>query len=185
MIHNRKRRVIGPRVIGPPPAEDNRGATPERLRHAGRFVERGNLGRGRTGLVTMHDTPIERALARKVISQAQYTAAIKYRHHWYRAGLASPLSSVELNRIFATDMTNYSGMAKTEAQVFHRQRYREAVQHIGMTGAAVVEQVVCQEISLEQAGYKLGWGGKSQAIAAATERMKAALDRLVELWGVG
>src|SRR5262245_7723083 len=99
--------------------------------------------------------------------------------------LASPYSTVELNRIFASDLTNFSGMAKTEAQVFHRQRYREAVQHIGMIGAAVVEQVACQEISLEQAGYKLGWGSKPQAIAAATERMKAALDRLVELWGVG
>jgi hypothetical protein len=82
-------------------------------------------------------------------------------------------------------MTSFSGMARTEAQVFHRQRYREAVQHIGMIGASVVEQVACQEISLEQAGYKLGWGSKPQAIAAATERMKAALDRLVELWGVG
>jgi hypothetical protein len=174
-------------VIQPPPAEDNRGPTAERLRHARGLVERGNpgKGKGRTGVVTMRDAPIERALARKIINQAQYTAAIKYRHHWYHAGLASPLSSVELNRIFAADPTNYSVMPKSEAQVFHRQRYREAVQHIGITGAAVVEQVVCQEISLEQAGYKLGWVAKPQAIAAATERMKAALDRLVELWGIG
>jgi hypothetical protein len=185
MVQVVRRSLPRRRVIEPQPAEDTRGATAERLRHAEGFVERGNPGRGRSGLVTMRDAPIERALARKIISQAQYTAAVKYRHHWYRAGLASPLSSVELNRIFASDLTNFSGMAKTEAQVFHRQRYREAVQQIGMIGAAVVEQVVCQEVSLEQAGYKLGWGSKPQAIAAATERMKAALDQLVELWGVG
>lgn len=185
MVRLRKRPVFRPRVIESPSADDTRGATPERIRHAQGFVEKGNLGKGRTSIVTMRDAPIERALARGIISQAQYTAAVKYRHHWYRAGLASPLSSVELNRIFATDLTNFSGMAKSEAQVFHRQRYREAVQHIGMTGAAVVEQVACQEIPLEQAGYRLGWGSKPQAIAAATERMKAALDRLVELWGVG
>jgi hypothetical protein len=107
------------------------------MQHAQGFVERGNLGRGRTGVITLRDSPIERARSRNVISQAQYTAALKYRHHWYRAGLASPLSSVELNRIFATDMTSFSGMARTEAQVFHRQRYREAVQHIGMIGASV------------------------------------------------
>src|SRR5262249_37271096 len=136
------------------------------------------------GVVTMGDSPIERALARKNMSEPQYTAALKYRHHWYRAGLASPLSSVELNRIFARDLTNFSGMAKTETQVFHRQRYREAVQHVGMIGAAVVEQGVWPEISLEQGAHKVGGGTKAQAIAAATERMKAALDRLVELWGV-
>jgi len=184
MSRHRTRTVFRPRVIKSAPADDTRGPTPERLRRAQGFVERGNLGRGRTGVVTMRDSPIERALARKIVSEPQYTAALKYRHHWYRAGLASPLSSVEFNRIFACDLTNFSGMAKTETQVFHRQRYREAVQHIGMIGAAVVEQVVCQEISLEQAGYKLGWGTKAQAIAAATERMKAALDRLVDLWGV-
>ena len=185
MTRLRKRSAFRPRVIEPPSPDDTRGPTPERIRRAQGFVERGNLGRGRTGVVTVRDSPIERARSRNVISQAQYTAALKYRHHWYRAGLASPLSSVELNRIFATDMTSFSGMARTEAQVFHRQRYREAVQHIGMIGASVVEQVACQEVSLEQAGYKLGWGSKPQAIAAATERMKSALDRLVELWGVG
>lgn len=185
MTRPRRRPVFRPRVIEPPAADDTRGVTAERMRHAQGFIDRGNLGRGRTGVITMRDAPIERALARNVISQTQYTAAVKYRHHWYRAGLASPLSSVELNRVFAIDMTSFSGMARTEAQAFHRQRYREAVQHVGMIDAAVVEQVVCQEISLEQAGYKLGWSSKPQAIAAATERMKAALDRLVELWGVG
>jgi hypothetical protein len=133
-----KRSAFRPRVIQPPSPDDTRGPTPERMRQAQGFVERGNLGRGRTGVVTLRDSPIERARSRNVISQAQYTAALKYRHHWYRAGLASQLSSVELNRIFATDMTSFSGMARTEAQVFHRQRYREAVQHIGMIGASVV-----------------------------------------------
>jgi hypothetical protein len=85
-----------PRMIQPPSPDDTRGPTLERVRHAQGFVERGNLGRGRTGVVTLRDSPIERARARNVISQAQYTAALKYRHHWYRAGLATPLSSVEL-----------------------------------------------------------------------------------------
>jgi hypothetical protein len=96
MTRLHKRSVFRPRLIQPPSPDDTRGATPERVRHAQGFVERGNLGRGRTGIVTMRDSPIERARARNVINQAQYTAAAKYRHHWYRAGLASPLSSVEL-----------------------------------------------------------------------------------------
>src|SRR5215831_16125860 len=112
MTRLRKQSAFRPRVIQPPSPDDARGPTPERMRHAQGFVERGNFGRGR---VTLRDSPIERARARNVISQAQYTAALKYRHHWYRAGLASPLSSVELNRIFAADMTSFSGMARTEA----------------------------------------------------------------------
>ena len=90
MTRLRKRSAFRPRVIQPQSPDDTRGPTPERVRLAQGFVERGNLGRGRTGVVTLRDSPIERALARSVISQAQYTAAVKYRHHWYRAGLASP-----------------------------------------------------------------------------------------------
>jgi hypothetical protein len=150
MTRLHKRSAFRPRVIQPPSTDDTRGPTPERVRLAQGFVERGNLGRGRTGVVTLRDSPIERARARNVISQAQYTAALKYRHHWYRAGLASSLSSVELNRIFATDMTSFSGMARTEAQVFHRQRYREAVQHIGMVGASVEGEALQAEARLAE-----------------------------------
>src|SRR5262245_26972806 len=118
MTRLRKRSAFRPRVIQPSSPDDARGPTPERMRHAQGFVERGNLGRGRTGVVTLRDSPIERARARNVISQAQYTAALKYRHHWYRAGLASPLSSVELNRIFATDMTGFTGCGWSDGDRF-------------------------------------------------------------------
>src|SRR5262247_1823432 len=100
--------------------------TPERIRRAGADFERGD-----TGQITMRDSPLERALARKVITQEQYAAGQKYRHHWYHAGLADSLVSVDLNRVFATDLGGFSGMAKSEQQVFHRQRYREATQAAG------------------------------------------------------
>jgi hypothetical protein len=44
---------------------------------------------------------------------------------------------------------------------------------------------VCREIALEQVGYALGWSSRPQAYAAALERMKAALDELCKLWGIG
>ena len=50
MTRLRKRSAFRPRVIQPPPPDDTRGPTPERMRHAQGFVERGNLGRGRTGV---------------------------------------------------------------------------------------------------------------------------------------
>src|SRR5262245_25699810 len=104
--------------------------TPERMRRAGADFERGD-----TGQITMRDSPLERALARNVITQEQYATGQKYRHHWYHAGLNDPIGSIDLARISGTDLGAFSGMAKTENQLFHRQRYREAVQAIGKIGS--------------------------------------------------
>lgn len=154
--------------------------TPERMRRAGADFERGD-----TGQITMRDSPLERALARSVITQEQYAAGQKYRHHWYHAGLAGYLGAVDLNRVLGIDLGAYAGMAKTENQVFHRQRYREAVQAAGKIGSHVLEWAVCREVALEQVGQALGWSSRPQAYAAALERMKAALDELCQLWGIG
>jgi hypothetical protein len=153
--------------------------TPERLRHAG-----GDFERGESGQITMRDSPLERALARKVITAEQYTAGQKFRHHWFHAGLSGHLRSIELDRIFAVDLGSFSGMAKTEVETFHRQRYREAVQAIGKIGSHVLEASVCRELPLDRIGYSLGWSSRPQAYAAAAERMKLALDQLCKLWDI-
>jgi len=163
-----------------PPVEHRALPTPERVRRAGKDFERGD-----TGQITMRDSPLERAFARKVVTQEQYAAGQKYRHHWYHAGLADSLVSVDLNRVFATDLGGFSGMAKSEQQVFHRQRYREATQAAGKIGSHVLDWAVCREVVLEQVGYSLGWSSRAQAYAAAVERLKAALDELCKLWGIG
>jgi hypothetical protein len=54
MTRLRKRSAFRPRVIQPPSPDDTRGPTPERMRRAQGFVERGNLGRGRTGIITTY-----------------------------------------------------------------------------------------------------------------------------------
>ena len=161
------------------PLEERAQPTPERLRRAG-----GDFERGDTGRITMRDNPLERAFARRVISREQYSAAQKYRHHWYHAGLSDPLQSLDLNRIFATDLGGFSGMPHSENQLFHRQRYREAVQAIGKIGSHVLDWAVCRDIELAEFGYALGWSSRAQAYAAAVERMKMALDGLCKLWGI-
>jgi Domain of unknown function (DUF6456) len=154
--------------------------TAERMRRAGADFERGD-----TGQITMRDSPLERLLARNVVSPEQYSAGQKYRHHWYHAGLSDPLESLDLSRVFASDLGGYSRMPKTENQVFHRQRYREAVTAVGKIGSHVLDWAVCREVELEQVGNSLGWGTRAQAYAAAVERIKAALDELCRLWGIG
>jgi uncharacterized protein DUF6456 len=154
--------------------------TPERKRRAGADMERGD-----TGQITMRDSPLERALTRNVISQEQYSAGQKYRHHWFHAGLAGHLSTIDLSGIFKTDLDAFTGMAQSELQYFHRQRYREAAAAVGKIGLHVLDWAVCRETALEHVGYTLGWSSRAQAYAAAAERMKTALDELCRLWGIG
>ncbi len=163
-----------------PPVEHRAVPTPERIRRAG-----SDFTRGDTGQITMRDSPLERAFTRSLITREQYSVAQKYRHHWYHAGLSDSLQSVNINRLFATDVGGFTGMAKTERQVFHRQRYREAIQAVGKIGSHVLDWVVCRDTRFEQVGYTLGWSSRPQAYAAAVERMKTALDQLRSLWEIG
>jgi hypothetical protein len=149
------------------------------MRRAGTDFELGD-----TGQITMRDSPLERARARKLITDQQYLVGQKYRHHWYHAGLSDGLRSIDVDRIFAVDFGSFSGMAKTEGQVFHRQRYRDATQAAGKIGSHVLDWAVCREAPLDQVGYTLGWSSRPQAYAAAVERMKMALDELCKLWGL-
>jgi hypothetical protein len=176
-----KRRGAHARRMRPQlPAKKAGRPTDQRVRQAGNDFTRGDSGQ-----ITMRDSPLERALARKVVTPEQYAAGQKYRHHWYHAGLCDPLSSIDLGRVFAGDLGSFSGMARTENQVFHRERYREAAAVVGKIGSHVVEWAVCREIALDQVGYTLGWSSRAQAYAAAAERMKEALDQLCRLWGIG
>lgn len=158
--------------------------TQERLARAEGHVEIGDDAQG-TRIYTLRDSPLERLSARGGIDPKEYSALMKFKQHWYHAGLQPSVGGVDLARVFASDPGSYSGMAKTERQVFHRQRYREAVQHIGLRAALVVERVVCAEQTLEVAGLALNWRTPAQARAAATELLRDAGYRLAQLWGIG
>ena len=173
MIVRRRFRVAARREEKAP------GPTAERLRRAGQ-----DFDRGETGQVTLRDSPLERARRREVITSQQFNAGVKFRHHWYHAGLSESIGSIDLNRIFARDLTAYSGMARTEAQVFHRQRYREACRTLGLKREYVLSWAICREETLEKIGTALGWNNRPQAIAAATELLRDGLDALALLWGV-
>lgn len=156
------------------------GPTKERMGKAQGYVDRGD-----TGAVTMRDSPIERALAQENILRDEHTAATKWYHHWYHAGLASHLGSADLMRVFGGE-SGFSGMAKTESQAFHRQRYREAVQIVGLLGSRVLEWVICEERSFESAGRELlGWNNRPQATAAAIASTRVWLRMLCKEWGIG
>lgn len=160
------------------------GPTMERLAKAeGHFT----VGDDKQGIRKHHmrDNPLDRALKKGLLSGAEHSALQKYRHHWFHAGQAPHIGSVDLNRIFSAEPGSVAGMPKTESQVFHRQRWREAQHLLGLRASAVVDMFACQEQTLEHCGQSLGWASKPQSIAGASEIVKDAGYRLAKLWGIG
>jgi hypothetical protein len=159
---------------------DERGPTPERvLKTQGEFV----TGKGRK-TITVRDAPIERMLARDVITEKQYNGLTKYRIHWYHAGIAGNMGAINMDGVRSTNLGAF-GLGNTDRQVFHLQQYQRGVTALGLRRSSVVEAVVCLESeSLEAAGRRLSWGNKAQAIAAATEVLRGAADDLCDIWGL-
>lgn len=159
-------------------------STSERLAKADGFIDVGDDKQG-ARIYTFKDSPIERMFARKAIDPIEYTALQRYKHHWYHGGLLPAVGSVDLNRVFASDTSNMSGMAKSERQAHHRQQYREARELVGHRVGIVVDNVVCAEWTLEIAGYSIGYNSPYRARRAASEVLCGAGRALAKFWGIG
>ena len=163
---------------------DARGPTAERVREAGDAFDIGGDNHGvRTYIFA--DSPLGRMFKRHAIDPIEFTALQRYKHHWYHGGLLAAMGSVDLNRIFASDPSNMTGMAKSERQAFHRQQYRSAREMIGHRPGIVVDNVVCAEWPLHVAGHSIGYDSPHRARVAATEILRDAGYRLAKLWGIG
>jgi hypothetical protein len=158
---------------------DERGPTNARLRKSDGF----DVGKA-DGRYTMRDAPVEIMAAKKIITEKQYQALAKYRIHWFNGGLSESFGGMDPNHIFASDISNFAGMAKTERQVFHRQRWRAANLEMGLKGTWIVGKIVCEETSAADAGKLMGWKNQRQAYAVAVQQLRDAADRLCSLWGM-
>lgn len=160
------------------------GPTAERLARAGADIIIGGDDRTSRRYV-MRDNPLDRAFKKGVLSGAGHSALQKFRHHWFHAGQAPTISSIDLDRIYSPEASGPAGMPRSEGQVFHRQRWREAQAELGAKSCELVESLVCWDRPLELCGYAMGWRSKPQAIAAATEVLQDSGYRLSKLWGIG
>ncbi len=169
---------------------DERGPTAQRLHHAGPNHEAGHSGQ-----ITMRDCPLEKALRKKfkspegmmvtLIGPDQYNAGIKFRLHWYHSGIAPTIGSMDLGGIAARNVFAYGPMPKSEQQLFHRQRYRQACERVGLRTELVLSDVICREKPLDEIGMaQLGIGNRPQAESAVKALFVNGLDLLVELWGL-
>lgn len=170
------------------------GPTPERLAIGKNFYVVGDNKQG-TRVYQFVDAPLERLYSRLTKGanrraeedalRREYIALQRYKHHWHAAGLRASVSSVDLNRIFAVDFGQMSGMAKSERQAHHRQQYRDARDHVGHQPGIVLDNVVCYEHGLELAGYAIGYASPYRARMAATAIIREAGTVLAKMWGVG
>lgn len=165
-------------------SNDFRGPTSERVRAAGESFEIG--GDQQAGFkYTMQDSPLDRLWSRRAIGGKEYAALKRYREHWYQSGLGGSAQSADLNRIFAANPINMTFLAKSEAQVNHRDNYWAAREHIGHKPGIVVDNVVCQEWDLVIAGHSIGYSSPYRARQKATEILRDAGYRLSKMWGIG
>jgi hypothetical protein len=205
LAKNFRRQGIRSKVNGKPnPEHPHTGPTIERIAKAQSHYVVGDDQRGNR-VYHFHDCPLDRLYSR-LTRQAdplstenglrrEYTALVKYRHHWFSAGLQDAIGSADLNRIFASDPGSMSGMAKTERQAHHRQQYRSARDAVGHRPGIVLDNIVCAELTLELAGSSVGYGsyykngGKTyaspyRAREEATKLLRQAAITLANYWGI-
>jgi hypothetical protein len=156
------------------------GPTRERLAQADKDFEIG--GDARTGYrFTMADTPLERLLLRNRISLAEHDALRTYANHWFGAGLAGHVVSVDPNRVSGSSV----GLIGSEAAAHHLLMYQGAARYIGKKCAYLAEMIACLERTPEQVGHDLGYKSPYRAREHALAGLREAGDRLAYHWSRG
>lgn len=168
---------------------DDAGPTPERLAKAGANSPDKSqhfytiAGRSRSSRrISMLDDALGKAWMRQIVSAVEYSALRRYALHWVAGGLQGPLGSVDLNRIYAFDPSSMSGLARTEAQLNHKQLYYAAKQELGFRPAFVADQIACIGRSLQETGQALGFKSPYHGRARAGELLADAGHRLTGFW---
>lgn len=111
---------------------------------------------------------------RQIISGEEYAALRRYALHWVAGGLQGPLGSVDLNRIYAFDPSQMSGLARSEAQLDHKRTYYAAKQDIGFNPSYVADQVACFGRSLRETGESMGFRSPYRARERAGQYLASA-----------
>lgn len=149
--------------------------TPMRMIKAGVDIDRGNAG----GRITMRDSPLERAHKNRWIDDRAYGAGVKFRLHWHRGGMAGSIGTIDLGAP-SFGSSGFGGLTSGEIGQHHRNQFWRACKELGRAKADFMEKAVCFEEPLEQLGYVLGWGNRTQAITGAGQLMITCLGILVE-----
>ena len=172
---------------------ENAVPTPERLAKAQGDVAIGDDQQGRKRY-TFYDSALDRVygpLVRAATTddetnrlRIEYAALVNYYRVYVKSGMIGSIGSVDLDRLHTSTPSGRTFLANTERQLAAGHAYYRA--RIALKGdpLTVVELVVCNDASLETAGYEIGKKSKRRAIVAARKTLRDAGYRLAELWGM-
>jgi hypothetical protein len=159
----------------------NDGPTPERLAKTdGDFVI---VGRSRSQRrLTLYDDTLGRAWMRHRVSAQEYSALQRYAYHWAAGGLLSPLQSVDLDRVYASNPDSMSRLARTAAQAEHRNKFHHARAQIGARPALVADGAALYNFPILEIGALLGYRSAAHGRSKAYEILSDAGYRLSQVW---
>jgi hypothetical protein len=165
------------------------GPTPERLKQSDGHVAIGDDKRGGR-VYTFVDSSLHRIYADLVKKhpgqddqlKVEYAALRRYYQVYAKAGRLGSFSSMDLDRAGRSSPFGRDFLANTESEVNAREAYREACERLTHQQSIVVQNVVCNDQSLEIAGYAVGKKSKTRANVCAREMLRSAGAKLAALW---
>lgn len=153
---------------------DERGPTPERLRHG--------------------DSPIVVALNKKQITPGEFSAAQKLYAHWFHGGRAGTTHSKDLTSVFVSFDPKSGGMPSSEWAEFHRKSFLNGIEILRKMQNPkylyVVPRVVLWEEPIDRVtdGLRqvihIQWNNRPQASVVTILALRDGLDKLGREWGL-
>lgn len=119
----------------------------------------------------------------KGLSDAHIDAAARYRMMWENAQLGAG-QALDYGRV-RVDTSGGGSDGGLSRSIDALEGYRRAVQAVGMNGSALLDQVVCQGMSLRDVARRRGQSGGGRAQMELARTLLAAVDRLVRHLNLG
>lgn len=121
------------------------------------------------------------------INESLYAAGLRYRQDHHSAGLA-PLGAIDYGREYVDGGsgagTSVGGLFGSESATRAIERFRAARRAMGDRFAPVVDAVVLDGRTLEDAGELAGQNGRGAKIAVAGDRLAFGLRELAVFYGI-
>lgn len=145
----------------------------------------------REGMIRVNQAPLQWLASRQMLDTADRErngllreAGERYYRHWFDGGLKS-IGAQNLDRVFGGEAEPAYLTPATEYAAQHRLEYREARERMGSWLAKVTDAVVCEELTLADAGSFVGdYASSKTRSAIALTMLKAGLTTLVEHFGI-